>query len=54
MPHSAIGPIAIHLPERVEDIDQLAAEYDWTLAWLADKVTGKPELARVIPENDQP
>jgi 3-oxoacyl-[acyl-carrier-protein] synthase-3 len=27
MPHSAIGPIAIHLPERVEDIDQLAAEF---------------------------
>jgi 3-oxoacyl-[acyl-carrier-protein] synthase III len=27
MPYSAIGPIAIHLPERVEDIDQLAAEF---------------------------
>ena len=27
MPHSAIGPIAIYLPERVEDIDQLAAEF---------------------------
>jgi 3-oxoacyl-[acyl-carrier-protein] synthase-3 len=27
MPHSAIGPIAVHLPERVEDIDQLAAEF---------------------------
>ena len=27
MPHSAIGPIAIHLPQRVEDIDQLAAEF---------------------------
>ncbi len=27
MSHSAIGPIAIYLPERVEDIDQLAAEF---------------------------
>jgi 3-oxoacyl-[acyl-carrier-protein] synthase-3 len=27
MPYSAIGPIAVHLPERVEDIDQLAAEF---------------------------
>jgi 3-oxoacyl-[acyl-carrier-protein] synthase III len=27
MPHSAIGPIAIHLPERVEDINQLAAAF---------------------------
>jgi 3-oxoacyl-[acyl-carrier-protein] synthase III len=27
MPHSAIGPIAVYLPERVDDIDQLAVEF---------------------------
>jgi 3-oxoacyl-[acyl-carrier-protein] synthase III len=38
MPHSAIGPIAIHLPERVEDIDQLAAEFPkWDIATIFAK-----------------
>ena len=27
MPHSAIGPIAVHLPETIEDIHQLASMY---------------------------
>ena len=27
MPYSAIGPIAVHLPEKVENIDQLSTMF---------------------------
>ena len=38
MPHSQIGPIAIHFPERVETNDQLQAENpDWDVALIAEK-----------------
>ena len=38
MPHSQIGPIAVHFPERVETNDQLQAENpDWDVALIAEK-----------------
>ncbi len=38
MKHAAIGPIAIHLPERVETNDQLAAEFpEWNMPLIASK-----------------
>ena len=38
MNHAAIGPIAIHLPERVETNEQLAAEFpDWNLDLISAK-----------------
>jgi 3-oxoacyl-[acyl-carrier-protein] synthase III len=38
MPHSAIGPIAVHLPEKVENIDQLAAMFDkWDIEEIFTK-----------------
>ncbi|WP_164101336.1 ketoacyl-ACP synthase III [Candidatus Laterigemmans baculatus] len=38
MPHAKIGPIAVHLPSRVETNDQLQAEYpNWDLELIASK-----------------
>jgi 3-oxoacyl-[acyl-carrier-protein] synthase-3 len=38
MPHSAIGPIAIHLPETVETIDQLAVQFPrWDVKQIREK-----------------
>jgi len=38
VPHAAIGPIAVHLPARVETNDQLQAEFpDWDLPLIAEK-----------------
>lgn len=38
MPYGAIGPIAIHLPQRAEDKDQLAAEFPkWNMAAIYEK-----------------
>ncbi|MBN2578013.1 MAG: ketoacyl-ACP synthase III [Pirellulales bacterium] len=38
MPHSAIGPIAIHLPEKVETIDELATQFPrWDIKQIREK-----------------
>ncbi len=38
MPYGAIGPIAIHLPQRAEDNQQLAAEFPkWNMAAICEK-----------------
>ena len=38
MPHSQIGPIAVHFPERVETNEQLQAENpDWDVELIAEK-----------------
>jgi 3-oxoacyl-[acyl-carrier-protein] synthase III len=38
MPYSAIGPIAVYLPEKVENIDQLAAMFDkWDIEEIFSK-----------------
>lgn len=38
MPHSQIGPIAVHFPERVETNEQLQADNpDWDIALIAEK-----------------
>ena len=38
VPHSQIGPIAVHFPERVETNEQLQAENpDWDVALIAEK-----------------
>jgi 3-oxoacyl-[acyl-carrier-protein] synthase III len=38
MPHSAIGPISIHLPETVETIDQLAVQFPrWDIKQIREK-----------------
>lgn len=38
MKYSAVGPIAIHLPERVDDIDRLAAEFpSWDMSLIYAK-----------------
>ena len=38
MPHSQIGPIAVHFPERVETNEQLQAENpDWDVKLIAEK-----------------
>jgi 3-oxoacyl-[acyl-carrier-protein] synthase III len=51
MPHSAIGPIAVHLPETVETIDELAAQFPrWDIKQIREK-TGVQ--ARHIARPDQ-
>lgn len=51
MPHSAIGPIAVHLPEKIESIDQLASMFSkWDIETIFNK-TGVRN--RHIAEPDQ-
>jgi len=51
MPHSALGPIAVHLPEKVENINQLASMFD---KWDIEEIFAKTGVRnRRIAEPDQ-
>ena len=51
MPHSAIGPIAVHLPKKVENINQLASMFD---KWDIEEIFTKTGVRnRHIAEPDQ-
>jgi 3-oxoacyl-[acyl-carrier-protein] synthase III len=51
MPYSAIGPIAIHLPEKIENIEKLAAMFD---KWDIEEIFSKTGVRnRHIAEPDQ-
>src|SRR3972149_12276482 len=51
MPYSAIGPIAIHLPEKGENIDQLASMFS---KWDIETIVAKTGVrVRHIAEPEQ-
>ena len=50
MPHAELGPIAVHLPERVETNEALAEQYPrWDLKLIAEK-TGIHQRHIAAPE----